>query len=340
MEEEKVEKEKIGLGEWLKKNIIVALICALVLGLLIGILIMYFGRGELIARANGKNITSTQLFNKIKNNYPIEGVLEEVDGAILNNKYKLEKEEIEEIKDEVEKYISNAASYGYTESDFLESNGFKTKDDFVNYLALYYKRNIYYYEYLEKLLDENAVQQYYDENAFGTVSTKHILVKTGTESATDEEALALAKKIIERLDAGEDFDVLAFEYTQNYPDYVITEDLGDNTAFSHLEQGYLDGMKELNAKEHSKEPVQTSYGYHVIYCVDRTEKTDKISRMDRMEIIDKLSESVLEENPNAYYDAMTKLREDAGLKIFDSFFKEKYEDYLSELQSSELQSDE
>ena len=69
-------------------------------------------------------------------------------------------------------------------------------------------------------------------------------------------------------------------------------------------------------------------------------KTDKISRMDRMEIIDKLSESVLEENPNAYYDAMTKLREDAGLKIFDSFFKEKYEDYLSELQSSELQSDE
>ena len=250
-----------------------------------------------------------------------------IDKAILDKKYNLEKEEKEEIKKTAQGYIEMYSNYyGYTEDQFLSENGFDSLEDFEDYLATDYKRTVYYYEQVEKQLEENAVQKYYDEKSFGKVNTKHILVKT-SDDMTEDQALEIANEIIGKLDNGEDFDTLAKEYTEKYQDKVITEDLGEQGAFDRLEEGYIEGMKALNKGEYSKTPVQTSYGYHVIYCVDKVEKNNKISRKDRMQIITLLGEDVMSTDSNLYYKSLINMRKDAKLKFFDKNLEEKYAEY-------------
>ena len=306
----------------LKKEVIISLIVGLVLGLII----MFFIANGVEGYASGKLITEGSLYSRMKQYYSIDLVLENIDTTILDKKYKLDDEELNDLKETADSYIEQYEMYGYSEEEFLEGNGFGSYDEFVEYLSLDYKRSLYVYDYLETQLEENAVQTYYDEHAFGKVNTKHILVEP-SEDMDDAEALALANEIISKLNDGEDFDTLATEYTTNY-DNVITEDLGAMGAFDYLEDSYVEGMRELEAGEYSTEPVETSYGYHVIYCVDKTDKTDKISASDKMAIVDALaSEAGLTLDETTYYKALIQMREEAGLKFFDKEFKEKYEEY-------------
>lgn len=326
MEEKKEEiKEENVLKKLLKKEIVISL----VVGLLLGLIIMFFAKGGFAAIVNGKVITTGSLYNKMKDYYSINLVLEDVDTKILNKKYKLSEDELNEIKETADNYIKQYANYGYTQEQFLEENGFEDYDEFLEYLEIDYKRTIYFYDYLETKLEENVVKNYYDEHAFGKVNTKHILVKT-SDDMTDDQALTLANDIISRLNNGEDFDTLATEYTTNNPNNIITEDLGEIGAFDNIEDAYLNAMKELEVGKYTETPVQTSYGYHVIYCVDKKEKTEEISNEDKMAIVSLIAEEEeLEINDTTYYQALIQMRKEAKLKFFDKDLKTKYEEYCA-----------
>lgn len=322
MKEEK--KESI-----FKKLLTKEVIISLVVGLLLGVIIMFFVNGGVEAFVSGKLITKGKLYNKMKEYFSINLVLEDVDKAILDKKYDLSEEDLNEVKKTADNYIEQYEMYGYTQEDFLKENGFESYDDFVEYWELDYRRSLYVYDYLEKQLDENAVKNYYDEHAFGKVNTKHILVKT-SDTIDETQAQTLANEIITKLNDGENFDTLATEYTTNYEDNVITEALGEMGAFDNLEEAYVNGMKELEVGKHSATPVKTSYGYHVIYCVDKAEKTEEISNKDKIAIIDVLAtEAGLTLDQATYYKALIQMRKEAGFKIFDKDFKEKYEEYCA-----------
>lgn len=322
MEEKEIKKENV-FKKLFKKEVIISL----VVGLILGLIIMFFVANGIEGYASGKLITNGSLYNKMKDYFSINLILDDVDTTILNKKYKLTEEEIDEFKKTADEYIEQYEMYGYSQEDFLSENGFNSYDSFVEYLGLNYKRSLYVYDYIEKQLEENAVKNYYNEHAFGKVNTKHILVKT-SDTMDDAKALALANDIISRLNGGEDFEALATEYKANYDGTIIKEDLGEMGAFSNLEEAYVNGMKELEIGKYSTTPVKTSYGYHVIYCVDKTEKTEEIPSKDKMAIIDVLAnEADLTLDDTTYYKALIQMREDAGLKFFDKNFKEKYEDY-------------
>jgi len=319
MEENK--KENV-FKKLLKKEVIISL----VVGLVLGLIIMFFVANGIEGYASGRLITEGSLYGRMKQYYSIDLVLKNIDTKILNKKYKLNDEELNDLKETADSYIEQYEMYGYTKEEFLEGNGFESYDEFVEYLSLDYKRSLYVYDYLETQLEENAVQTYYDENAFGKVNTKHILVQASGDM-DDTQALALANEIISKLNDGEEFDTLATEYTTNY-DNVITEDLGEMGAFDHLDEAYVEGMKKLEKGKYSTEPVKSSFGYHVIYCVDKAEKTEEISASDKMAIVDALAtEAGLTLDETTYYKALIQMREEAGLKFFDKDFKEKYEEY-------------
>lgn len=319
MEENK--KENL-FKKLLKKEVIISLVVELILGLII----MFFTVNGIEGYASGKLITEGSLYSKMKKNYSIEVILNEVDTTILNKKYKLDEDELDDIKRTADEYIEQYEMYGYTKEQFLEANGFASYEQFVDELSLSYKRTRYIYDYIETKLEENAVKNYYDEHAFGKVDTKHILVKT-SENMDDTQASTLAKDIITRLNNGEEFDALATEYTTKYTN-VITEDLGKMGAFDNLHEAYVEGMKDLEVGKYSTEPVKTSFGYHIIYCIDKIEKTEQVPAKDKMAIIDVLAtEAELELDDATYYKALIQMREEAGLKFFDKEFKEKYEKY-------------
>lgn len=320
------EKKECKLKMFFEKNFILSLVITLVVGLLLGAGIMrIFNGGLFVAKVNGKMITSKKLYEKMKDYYSINLVLEDVDEAILAKKYELDEEELDEIKETADYYIAQYAQYGYTEEQFLKENGFEDYDAFVDYLAIDYKRTIYYYDYLGNQLEENEVKEYYDENAFGKVNNKHILVKT-SDDVTEEQALAVANQIIERLNQGEEFDTLAEEYKEANTN-VTVEELGEIGAFDSIEEAYLEALKTLEKGKYTETPVKTSYGYHVIYCIDRVEKTEEISRKDKMNIVDTLASDIMSADSNLYYKSLIEMRKEAKLKFYDKELNEKYEEY-------------
>ncbi len=87
--------------------------------------------------------------------------------------------------------------------------------------------------------------------------SRHILVKEEAE----------AKQIVADLDAGGDFAAIAKEKSQD----TGTKDEGGELDFAEAEsyvQPFGEALKALKKGERTKEPVKTTYGYHIIELED------------------------------------------------------------------------
>lgn len=317
----------------LKKEQVTMLVIGLIAGLIIGLLIMYFIKpSKIIATVNGTSISEKQVYNKLQKFYSsdiLTMVLEEADNSILNKKYKMDDKMKEEINEEADKYIESYASYyGGTEEDFLKECGFDSREDFTNYLSLEYRRNLYYLDYLAEVIGDEKIKEYYDENNFGKIGTKHILVAT-SDDLSNNDAKKIANEIITKLNNGEDFDKVAEEYKNQYEDAIITEDLGELTFTDSIETSFIDALKGMENNSYSKEPVETTYGFHVIY---RKEVKDLSLEDAKHDIVKALYREVEAKSQN---EKLIELRKEAGLKFNNEKFKEAYDKYCEQYVTAE-----
>lgn len=330
MKEEKVIKEE-KKSIFSKKEVWISGIVGLLLGAAIMVLLYITGvpgfGNERIATVKGGIIKKNDIYNEMKKVFPVSYALDAVDNEILGNKYKLTDDQKKEVEEQADYYISTYETYyGYTEEEFLSENGFESKEDFINYLTLNYKRDLYYVDYLKTKIEQDKIQTYYDENVYGEINTKHILVEV-TDDVTDEQAKAIAKEIIAKLDSGKSFD----EVAEEYKDKVTYEDLGYNGFNSALVTEYVEASKALENGTYSKEPVKTEYGYHVIYKVDQKDKPSLEEATN--DIVKILGEDLEAEDSYIKYKALIKLREDSNLKFKDSKYKEEYKEYCDQVNS-------
>lgn len=331
MEEENVIKEE-KKSVFAKKEVWISGVIGLLLGAIIMFLLYIAGvpkfGNETIATVKGGSVKKNDLYNEMKKSDAINHALNVFDDVILKNKYKLTSDQEKEIQDQADYYISTYQTYGYTEEEFLKGYGFESKEDFINDLTLSYKRDLYYVDYLKTKIDQDEIQKYYDENVYGEINTKHILVETSDE-VTDEQAKAKAKEIIAKLDSGKLFD----EVAEEYGDAVIYEDLGYNGFDSGLATEYVEASKALENGTYSKEPVKTDFGYHVIYKVDQKDKPSLEEATNS--IVKILGKKLESKDPYIKEKALIKMREDSKLKFKDSKYKEEYKEYCEQINGSE-----
>lgn len=327
MEEENVIKEE-KKSVFAKKEVWISGVIGLLLGAIIMFLLYIAGvpkfGNETIATVKGGSVKKNDLYNEMKKSDAINHALNVFDDVILENKYKLTSDQEKEIQDQADYYISTYQTYGYTEEEFLKGYGFESKEDFINDLTLSYKRDLYYVDYLKTKIDQDEIQKYYDENVYGEINTKHILVETSDE-VTDEQAKAKAKEIIAKLDSGKLFD----EVAEEYGDAVIYEDLGYNGFDSGLATEYVEASKALENGTYSKEPVKTDFGYHVIYRVDQKDKPSLEEATNS--IVKILGKKLESKDPYIKEKALIKMREDSKLKFKDSKYKEEYKEYCEQI---------
>lgn len=325
-QEQDVEKNK---ESFFTKKTIITFVIGLLMGLLLMFLINLLTSGNTVAKVNGKTISKDEIYKTATAYTPIEVILSTIDNKILDENYKLDDATKKEIEDEAQEYLKTYEEYyGYTEEEFLAENGFETYEEFIADLSLYYKRNLYYYNYVATLVEEGAVEKYYNENAFGKIDSKHILVQT-SDDLDDEGALKLSKEIISKLNKGKKFDEVATEYENNYPANIVVEELGYIDFSSSIEESYVDALKTLEKNTYTKTPVETSYGYHVIYCIDKIEKGE-MTTMDRMNILSILAQDM--QDVEDYNAILIKMREENGLKFYDEYFDKKYKEFCEEYQ--------
>lgn len=150
-------------------------------------------------------------------------------------------------------------------------------------------------------------KEYYEQNktefyAPDRVKARHILV------ASKEDAEAAIK----RLDKGEDMSKLAVELST---DPSVKENEGLVDYFTRDDQMITEGFRvaafSLKAGEYTKEPVLTTFGYHVIKVEDRL----PAKQYEYDEIKDVLTERLLlEERQAKYKEYMDKLKKEAKIE--------------------------
>lgn len=280
-----------------------------------------------VAEIDGYTVTANDLYEDMKDVYSISSLLDKIDNIILEEKYPETDEMNDELKQQAESYYSAYKQYYKMDKEtFLSNNGFGSEKAFLEYLRLQYRRNKYAEDYIKTLISDKEVEKYYEDKVYGDINTKHILVKVDS-SASDEDkkkAEDLAKEIISKLNDGKSFD----EVKDEYKDQITYEELGYKSYNANLESAYMEAMQKLENNSYSKEPVKTSYGYHVIYRIDQKEKPALEDVKE--EIIDSLVSEKKSEDKNISYVALDKMREESGLKFSDTVLEKKYNTYMSQ----------
>lgn len=166
---------------------------------------------------------------------------------------------------------------------------------------------------LEKYLDpqEKDIKAYFDENKkeYDTpaqVKASHILVK-------DEKT---AKEIIKELDESKDIKKTFAELAKKHSEDDSNKDEGGDLGFfaeGEMIEEFEKAAFDMKKGTYSKEPVKTSYGYHIIYKTDEKEAEKAVYE----DIKDTVYEDYLTETMNEVYnDWLDEITEKHGVTIF------------------------
>ena len=284
-----------------------------------------------ILTVNNTTYTADDLYNDMKDTYSINILINSLDKMILDKKYKEDNEMNDSVKKTAEYYYSMYEQYqNITKEQFLENNGFKSEKEFLEYLKLDYRRNLYYDEYVKNLINEKDIEKYYKDEVFGDVNSKHILVSVSKDDTSenekelsDEDAKKLANEIIDKLNKGTSWDDVITEYK----DKITAEELGYRAFNASLDAAYLKEMKNLEVNTYSKTPILSSYGYHIVYKIDQKDKPEL--KDVKEDIINILVEEKKNDDSNLYQKALINLRKEAKLEFKDTDLGEKYNKYIS-----------
>lgn len=280
-----------------------------------------------VATIDGMTLTADELYEDMKDIYSVSSLLDKLDTKILTNKYPDTDEMDDEVTSQAENYYKAYEQYyKMSKEDFLKQNGFNTEKKFLEYLKLNNRRTKYVKEHTQSEVTDKEINKYYEDEVYGDINTKHILVKVDSSASDDDkkEAENLAKEIISKLDEGKTFD----EVKEEYKDKITYEELGYKSYNAALEEAYKNEMKNLKDGEYSKEPVKTSYGYHIVYRIDQKEKPALEDIKDQIK--EEIADEKISNDKNLYYVALDKMRENANLKFEDTVLKDKYDNYMSQ----------
>lgn len=280
-----------------------------------------------IVKVNGENYTANELYEDMKDYYSVSLLLDDIDNNILTELYPEDKKMLEDVESNAEYYFNMYEQYyGYTQEQFLSQNGFSSYEAFLDYLKLDYRRNKYLDNYIKKNLSDEEIKEYYEENVFGDINTQHVLVAISSEEGgkTDEEAKALAEKIITKLNDGTSWE----EIQKKYKDDITFEDLGYQSWDASLEKSFMDALEDMDDNSYSEEPVKTSYGYHVIYRLDQ-KKTPSLKDVKET-IINNLIADEKAEDANLLFKSLINLRKEKNIKFNDTVMAEKYSQYCKQ----------
>lgn len=282
---------------------------------------------EVAISVNGKNITADTLYKELKNKYAKQIIIDDIDKKIFSVMFKNDEEIEKQVNNQLE-YIKNQYSTNFEET--LKSAGYESEEALKEEIRLSYQRTKAVDTYIKDNIKDDEIKKYYNDEYAGEISAKHILIKVKSsdseEGLSDEEALNKAKDLIKELNNGADFSTLAKE---NSDDTGSKENGGDLGYFKkgQMVSEFETAAYSLKVNEYTKEPVKTSYGYHIIL---KTGEKDKEALKDVKEEIINTLVTKKKEDKTINITALDAIRKNYKLKFKDSKLKKIYNEYIDE----------
>lgn len=321
----------------MKKKIILVSLIALTL----------CGCGKVSKLKNGENavvsfegldsISVDSLYDNMKDRYAVTILIDMIDKEILFKEYADKEDDAKKYAEDTVKSLQK--NYD-SEEELLNAiqsyYGYNSLKEFKEYIKLNYYRDLATTDYSKKQITDKQIENYYETETVGDIEANHILITVDVkDDATDEEktkaeekAKKKAEEVIEKLNNGEDFATLAKEYSKD----DATKDKGG--ALGKFNKGEMDKAFEtaayaLKVNEYTKEPVKSSYGYHII---KKTKEYDKKELKDvKDSIIETLANELTTNNKTISITAIGELRKEKGMNIEDSELKSSYNKYMNSL---------
>ena len=297
------------------------------------------GEDELVIFKDSKlNISTNDLYEKLKDKYGINFLIDMIDTNILNKEY----EDSDSINDYVDIQVNSLRNYYKTETEFLEyinNYGYKNVDELKEYFKLNYKRNLAVKDYLKTLISDDDINNYYNDKITGDIEAKHILVEVKTTDSmtedekrtTKEDALKKAKEAITKLNEGKTFE----EVSKEYSDDDATKNNGGSMGFVNtldLDDVTRQELTKLEIGKYSTEPLETEYGYEIFLKVSVKDKP-KLEEV-KTHIIETLTDEKLTKDSKLQYKAMEYIRDKYEFSIKDEDLEIYYENTMNNLLNS------
>ena len=143
---------------------------------------------QVIVEVNGKQFTAEEFFDELKEAGGTGVLINLVSNYITEQELtdEMEKDAKEQAKAE---YDQMYAMYANQWNDFLNYNGLTNGEQLLEVIEESYKQNAVLENYLKNdVITEEEIQEYYDENIYGEITVRHILITPEVEDdMTDDE---------------------------------------------------------------------------------------------------------------------------------------------------------
>lgn len=326
---QKKERENIQAGGWKGKLFCGVCLCSLLLAGCAGngestkvVLTTGFTKDE-IFRIESMSCTKSEIMvyltntqNQYENVYGEEIWQTSLDGVTLEESIKetvlaqiaqvktmnlLAKQSNVQLTEEEQAKAKEAAAAYYGTLNDTEIESMSVDQSVIEKLYLEYELADKVYQYIIKDINPEI-----SDDEARTITVEHILIKTysldgtGKKIEYDEnektDAFQTASELRKRAIAGEDFDTLIMEYSE---DPKATYSFGKG----EMEQSFEDAAFNLETGEIS-EVIGTSYGYHVIKCINtfNREETDA----NKVKIVEERKREVFGEEYDAFVASLTR----------------------------------
>lgn len=301
---------------------------------------------EIIASLKGKDITANELFEALKEERGTNALIDLVDSYIANKEITIKDEDKKYAKEVVE-YYKQYAEYNGVDlmtfvANYLGLSNITSEDDFYDFVLEDYKKTLAVKNYIGDEATEDELKKHYESNFSDKLTVRHILVEVDQEAedkdAADREAYDKAVSLINQLNetSAEELNAKFEDLAKNNSDDTATYSNGglmENMVKTGIQESFFNAANELKDGEYTKEPVKTTYGYHVILKISSTpvEKYDDI----KDQVKDSYAENLLSSDANLRVLKWDELRSKYKMSIKDDIIKKTYEDIINEQKKSD-----
>lgn len=296
---------------------------------------------EVVASIDGYSLTAEDLYEQLKKQNGINIVINKIDEAIANKEIKDSKEAEEYADGQIEALRAQYEQvYNVKLEEILPQYGYTNEEDLKNDIMSDYKKDLVLTNYLEGKVTEDEINKYYENEIFGQMTVKHILIKpeitddmSSEEKKTAEDAAKKkAEDLIVKLNEGAVFDDLAKEYSDD-AGTASQGGLFANFTKEGVDESFFNASLALENDKYTTTPVKSAFGYHIILKVSQNEKPKLEDVIDTIK--EKIVNKKLEEDSNLSVIAWDEIRKEHKMAIKDSILNDNYNKVINQYKNAD-----